>query len=176
MPILITALIVALLDGLFPIVVNFNRLHWAAPRRVFQSVAAGLLGREASINGGVPTALLGVCLHFIIALIWTSIYALVVRRVPLVRRLVGSTAGVLLTGSLYGAVVWCSMDFIVIPLSRATFTPASNPAFWQQLVWHMIGVGPTIVWLTERVFGRVGRGVSQRRHPEERSGLSAASS
>jgi hypothetical protein len=157
MPILATALLVAILDGLFPIVVNFNRLHWAAPRRVFQSVAAGLLGRP-SFDGGVPTALLGVCLHFIIAVIWTSIYALIARRLPFVQRLVATTGGTLLTGSIYGAVIWCSMDFIVIPLSRATFTPVVNPAFWQQLIWHMIGVGPTIVWFTERVFARAARG------------------
>ena len=36
--------------------------------------------------------------------------------------------------------------------------PGLEPAeqeFWQQLVWHMVGVGPTIVWLIERVFRRV---------------------
>ena len=156
MPILATALIVAILDGLFPIVANFNRLHWAAPRRVFQSVAAGVLGRP-SFDGGLTTALLGVCLHFTIALIWTSIYVLIVRRLGFIQRLVTTTGGTLLVGSIYGALIWCSMDFIVIPLSRATFTPVSNPAFWQQFIWHMIGVGPTIVWFTERVFGHAAR-------------------
>jgi hypothetical protein len=156
MPILLTALGIAILDGLFPIIVNFNRLGWTAPRRVFQSVAAGLLGK-ASFDGGTATALLGVCLHFTIALIWTSIYALIVRRLAFVQRLVATTAGTVIVGVIYGAVIWCSMDFIVIPLSRATFTPVSKPAFWQQLIWHMVGVGPTIVWLTERVFGRAAR-------------------
>ncbi len=156
MPILLTALAVAIADGLFPIIVNFNRLGWSAPRRVFQSVAAGLLGR-ASFDGGVATALLGVALHCTIALIWTSIYALIVRRLPIVRRLVATTAGTMLVGVLYGAVIWCSMDYIVIKLSRATFTPPSSPAFWQQFIWHMVGVGQVIVWLTERVFAREAR-------------------
>lgn len=156
MPILLTALAIAVLDGLFPIIVNFNRLGWSAPRRVFQSVAAGLLGK-ASFDGGVATAVLGVCLHFTVALIWTTIYALIVKRLAFVQRLVATTGGAILVGVFYGAVIWCSMDFIVIPLSRATFTPVSKPAFWQQLIWHMVGVGPTIVWLTERVFGRAAR-------------------
>jgi hypothetical protein len=168
MPILATALLVAILDGLFPIVVNFSRLQWAAPRRVFQSVAAGLLGR-ASFDGGVPTALLGVCLHFTIAVIWTSIYALVVRRLPFVRRLVATRGGLVLAGSIYGALIWCSMDFIVIPLSRAAFTPVGNPAFRQQLIWHMIGVGPTIVWFTERVFGPAARGATDATSYETRA-------
>jgi hypothetical protein len=156
MPIFLTALVVAILDGLYPIIVNFNRLGWNAPRRVFQSVAAGLLGK-GSFNGGSATALLGAGLHFTIALIWTAIYAFVVKRLALVQRLVATTSGAIVVGVIYGAVIWCSMDFVVIPLSRATFTPVSKPAFWQQLIWHMIGVGPTIVWLTERVFGRAGR-------------------
>jgi uncharacterized membrane protein YagU involved in acid resistance len=156
MRILLTALIVALADGLEPIIANFNRLGWNAPRRVFQSVASGLLGRP-SFDGGTPTALLGVVLHFTIALIWTSIYALIVRRLALVQRLVATTAGTILVGAVYGALIWLSMDYIVIPLSRATFTPPGNPVFWQQLVWHMVGVGQVIVWLTERVFAREGR-------------------
>jgi hypothetical protein len=159
MPILLTALAVALADGLYPIIVNFNRLHWAAPRRVFQSVAAGLLGR-ASVDGGTSTALLGVALHCTIALIWTSIYALIVRRLGIVRKLVTTTGGTILVGVIYGAVIWCSMDFIVIPLSRATFTPVSKPAFWQQFIWHLVGVGQVIVWLTERVFAPEARGAT----------------
>ena len=162
MPILLTALAVAIADGLFPIVGNFTRLGWNAPRRVFQSVAAGVLGRP-SFDGGVPTALLGVALHCAIALIWTSIYAFVVRRLRIVQRLVTTTAGTIAVGAIYGAVIWCSMDFIVIPLSRATFTPVSNPAFWQQLIWHVVGVGQIVVWFSERVFGRAGRDVRDAR-------------
>ena len=162
MPILLTALIVAIADGLEPIIANFNRLGWSAPRRVFQSVASGVLGR-GSFDGGAPTALLGVALHFTIALIWTSIYALVVRRLGIVQRLVTTTGGTIVVGAIYGAGIWLSMDYIVIPLSRATFTPPSNPAFWQQLIWHIVGVGQLVVWLTERALGREGRGVTDAR-------------
>jgi hypothetical protein len=162
MPIFLTALAVAIADGLFPIVANFNRLHWAAPRRVFQSVAAGVLGRP-SFDGGVPTALLGLALHCTIALIWTSIYALVVRRLGLVQKLVATAGGKIFVGVVYGAVIWCSMDFIVIPLSRATFTPVSNPAFWQQFIWHLVGVGQLVVWLTEWAFAREARAATAAR-------------
>jgi hypothetical protein len=162
MPILLTALAVAIADGLYPIILNFNRLGWSAPRRVFQSVAAGLLGR-ASFDGGGATALLGIVLHFTIALIWTSIYALGVRRLPLVQRAAAKTGGLLVVGAVYGAAIWCAMDFVVIPLSRATFTPVATPAFWQQLIWHVVGVGQVIVWLTERRSGREARGATETR-------------
>ncbi|HEY4303131.1 MAG TPA: hypothetical protein VGM82_01585 [Gemmatimonadaceae bacterium] len=159
MPIFLTALIVAIADGLEPIIANFNRLGWNAPRRVFQSVASGVLGRP-SFDGGTPTALLGAALHFTIALIWTAIYVLIIRKLGFVQRMMKTTGGLIALGAIYGIVIWCSMDYIVIPLSRATFTPPSNPAFWQQLVWHAVGVGQLIVWLTERVFAREARGVT----------------
>jgi hypothetical protein len=38
------------------------------PTRIFQSVAAGLLGRQAAVAGGASTAALGLALHFFIAL------------------------------------------------------------------------------------------------------------
>jgi hypothetical protein len=159
MRILLTALIVAIADGLEPIIANFHRLGWNAPRRVFQSVASGVLGR-GSFDGGTPAALLGVFLHFTIAVIWTSIYACVVRRLSIVQRLVTTAGGTIAVGAIYGAMIWLSMDYIVIPLSRATFTPPSNPGFWQQLVWHIVGVGQLVVWLTERVFAREARGAT----------------
>lgn len=156
MRILLTALAVAIADGLFPILVNFNRLGWSAPRRVFQSVAAGVLGRP-SFDGGTPTAMLGVALHCTIALIWTSIYVMIVRRLAVVRRLAKTRSGLIVIGAIYGAFIWLTMDYVVIRLSRATFTPPSNPAFWQQFAWHVVGVGQIIVWLTERVVAREGR-------------------
>src|SRR6266545_1276312 len=39
----------------------------ATPVRVFHAVASGLIGREAALAGGAPTAVLGVVLHFVIA-------------------------------------------------------------------------------------------------------------
>ena len=38
-----------------------------APIRILQSVAAGLLGRDAARAGGMQTALLGAVLHYFIA-------------------------------------------------------------------------------------------------------------
>lgn len=150
MPILLTALVVGILDGLYPMVVYFDVLGWNAPRRVMQSVAAGVLGRTDAVNGGTPTALLGVALHFTIALIWSAIYGLFIRRLHFVQRLTATLKGRLLIGTLYGAFIWLWMNYVVIALSRTTVTPMSKPAFWSQLIWHMVGVGPTIVLLIER--------------------------
>ena len=52
------------------------------PSRIFQSVAAGLLGRDAAIAGGAPTAALGLALHFFIALTVAVVFFAAARFAP----------------------------------------------------------------------------------------------
>jgi hypothetical protein len=92
------------------------------PMRIFQSVAAGLLGRNAA-QGGMKTAILGGILHFFIAFSWAAIYYIASRRLTfMVERPV-------IAGLLYGEFVWIMMNFVVIPLSAIhrwpTWTKAS---------------------------------------------------
>src|SRR2546421_12278989 len=48
------------------------------PIRLLQGIAAGLLG-PLSFGGGWATALLGLCLHFVIAFTATSVYVMLCR-------------------------------------------------------------------------------------------------
>src|SRR5262245_57454941 len=57
-------------------------LRGSTPARVWQSVASGLIGREAAVGGGLPTALLGITLHFVIALSAAAVYVTVSRALP----------------------------------------------------------------------------------------------
>ena len=93
-------------------------IFWAikagvAPRRILQSVAAGVLGREAAVQGGNATAALGLLLHFCIALTMAAVYFLVARHWSLLWR----RAWVL--GAIYGLWLYIAMQYIVVPLSRA---------------------------------------------------------
>ena len=104
-----------LLAGAFDIA--YACLFWAIkadlpPTRIFQSVAAGLLG-EASFEGGAATAALGLFLHFFIASTMALTYYLASRRWPvLVRRPVP-------LGIAYGLLLYVIMNFVVLPLSAA---------------------------------------------------------
>jgi len=83
----------------------------AKPLRIFQSVAAGVLGRPAAIEGGVPTFLLGIVLHFLVATCIATVYYLATLFLPaLIRHAVVS-------GLIYGVVAYFGMKYIVIPLS-----------------------------------------------------------
>lgn len=137
-------LTVAVLDALFAVVLYVVVLHATTVPRVFQSIAAGLLGK-ASYSGGAPTVALGVACHLTVAFGWTSIFYVASRRIDSVRELMRSNAGSIAVGLVYGAIVWLAMDFVVIPLSRATPTPVANWRFWAMLAWHAVGVGLPMV-------------------------------
>jgi len=130
--ILYGTLVIGLLDALDAIL--FFGLRGAKPHRIFQSIASGLLGRE-SFQGGVPTVVLGVFLHFLIAFGIIATYWLVSRRWSLlIRRPV-------VCGLLYGVVAYGVMNLVVIPMSAAAKAPFSWPVLINGLTIHVLGVG-----------------------------------
>lgn len=113
------------------------------PSRIFQSVAAGLLGR-ASFSGGARTAALGLALHFFIALSMSVTYYLVAARWPLLWR------RPLLWGAGYGLLLYVIMNYVVVPLSAAG--PGSKDPLWIALsvVVHVVLIGIPIALFTRR--------------------------
>ena len=117
-----------------------GRRH-VGPIRVLQGIAEALLG-PASQRGGTPTALLGLLMHFGVALGWTAVFYGLSRRLPiLVRRPVPS-------GLIYGAVVYLVMYRGVIPLTIALnslylteFDRALPPLGIRGLAIHLLCVG-----------------------------------
>jgi hypothetical protein len=102
-----------LIAGAFDIIYAFITwgLQGASPVRILQSVAAGLIGRDAAVGGGVPTGLLGLFLHFCIAIGMAAVYYALATRIPfLVRRAI-------LSGAVYGLGLYLFMNFVVMPLS-----------------------------------------------------------
>jgi hypothetical protein len=120
------------LDALDAIV--FFGLRGVTPTQIFQSIAAGLLGRPA-FKGGAPTAWLGLVLHFVIAGSVVGVYQLASRRLPqLVRH-------PLVCGIAYGLLVYAVMNLVVIPLSATRAPPRSLPILLNGLLIHAFGVG-----------------------------------
>ena len=103
-------------------------------RRIFQSVAAGVLGK-ATFDGGVKTAALGLALHFLIALCMAVAYYVVARRWALLWRQPW------LCGAVYGVFLYVVMNYVVVPLSRAG--AGSKDVLWVTLsvAAHVLLVG-----------------------------------
>ncbi len=107
--IFVGGLIVGVLDLIYAILVYSPQ----KPILIPQTIASGVLGMK-SYSGGVPAASLGVVLHFVIALAAATAYYLASRKLTfLVDR------GVL-SGLIYGALVYLFMHVVVLPLSAVS--------------------------------------------------------
>src|SRR5215213_6697633 len=130
--ILYGTLTVAFLDGLYAVIVL--RMRGVGAVRLFQAIAAGLLGRHA-FHGGLATAGLGLALHVFIALVVVVVYYTASARVAALQ------SRPLVYGPVYGVLVYAVMNLIVIPLSAAG---AGRYSLWQVLgglMVHVVGVG-----------------------------------
>jgi uncharacterized membrane protein YagU involved in acid resistance len=117
-------------------------------QRIFQSVAAGLLG-DASFHGGWSTAVVGVALHFVISTTIAVLYYLVALRWSLLWR------QTLLSGTIYGLLVYGVMNYIVLPLSAAA--SGSKDPLWigLSILVHMFLIGlPCAVFCRRAVLAR----------------------
>jgi uncharacterized membrane protein YagU involved in acid resistance len=115
----------------------------ASPLRIFQSVAAGVLGRD-SFTGGAATAVLGLALHFFIAFCVVLTYALASRRLPLLAK------HPVACGAVFGVLVYLVMSFAVVPVSRAGKAKWSWPTVANGLFAHIACVGIPAGLLTTR--------------------------
>jgi uncharacterized membrane protein YagU involved in acid resistance len=115
-----------------------------APRRVLQSVASGLIGPDASFNGGWRTALLGLVLHFSIATTMAVTYYLFARRWSDLWQKPWTF------GPVYGILLYGVMNYIVVPLSRAL--PGSPNTVWVVLsiAVHVFLIGTPIALFAHR--------------------------
>ena len=147
--ILAGGLIVGILDGLDAILF-FGLRSGAKPGRIFQGIAAGLIGREAALAGGIATVLLGILCHFTVATCIVAGYVLASRKIGVLTR------QPIAAGMAYGVVAWVVMNYVVIPLSA--LPPATGPrplaVTVNGLLIHMFGVGIPAAMAATRAGGR----------------------
>ena len=114
------------------------------PIGAVQSVAAGVLGREA-YQGGMETAAIGLALHIGILVVAALVYLLIAQRVKLVRR------HWVIAGAVFGVGVYLFMNFVVLPLSAVPFKLTYPPeVLLQGFVSHALLVGLPIAWCVRK--------------------------
>jgi hypothetical protein len=119
-------------------------LRGGSHERMLQSIASGLLGAD-SFAGGAATAAVGVLAHFAIAFVWTIVFYLASRKIKfLIDRPVVS-------GVIYGVLVYLLMYYVIVPLSAAPFQmPHSLDAIARDVFIHIICVGLPIALVVRR--------------------------
>jgi hypothetical protein len=138
-----------LLIGLFDLMFAFTfyGLILGVPLlRIFQTVAAGVLGRPRAYEGGVPAFLLGIVLHFVVATCIAAVYYLATFALPVLIR------HPVVSGLIYGVVAYFGMKYIVTPLSAigAKGTLPRPPILVTELIGHALLVGLPVALLAYR--------------------------
>lgn len=83
------------------------------PAQVLRGVASALWGRAAA-DAGAGMAAIGLAMHFTVALTATLVFHALSRRIAFLR-----TAPLWLVGPLYGAIVFCAMNYGTLPACGA---------------------------------------------------------
>jgi hypothetical protein len=135
-------LLTGVIDGLFSSVLSVWFYH-STVARLFQGVASTVFGKEA-LDGGIPTVLLGVLMHFGVAFGWSAVFLFAVMRLSWIRRVLTSRYGVVKVASLYGPFIWVVMSLAVIPLLTHR-PPSIGVRWWVQFFGHFPFVGLPIV-------------------------------
>jgi len=131
-----------LLDILFAI--SFAAYNGMPPVRLLQVVASGLLGK-AAFDGGVPVAILGLALHFVMSFLWAGAFVALARRIPAL------ALRPVISGIAFGVVVFLVMRLVVLPLSAFPFPVTFKPlSATLDLLSHTLLFGIPIAWAARR--------------------------
>lgn len=115
--ILLTGLLAGTLDILSAMLHYYVKTE-KDPVAVLNFIASGIFGKVA-FNGSTNMVIWGLGLHFMIALIWTVIFFVLYPKIPLLSK------GKILSGVLYGLLIWIIMTQLVVPLSNTPSIPFS---------------------------------------------------
>ena len=151
--VLLSTVAVAVIDGLFAIVV-YVVFGTTTITRLFQSIASALIGAGA-FRGGTTTFLLGIALHCTVALAWSIIFLLLLRGTRFVPRMLDSRLGALKVAAWYGPLVYVAMSLALVPLFTHRVPPIN--AMWTLV---LIGHIPFVALPIAAIVGRAARGWS----------------
>jgi uncharacterized membrane protein YagU involved in acid resistance len=127
-------LIAGVLDASFAAATYVLVLRVYSLPGVLQYIASGLLG-QASFQGGLATAALGVAIHFAIAFSFSAAFSVAAYKQKAL------TNHHIATGLTYGILIWLFMNCAVLPLSGVPKTPFDFSLFSAFLLDHAFLVG-----------------------------------
>jgi hypothetical protein len=114
-----------------------------SPLRPWKGVASGLLG-QAGMDGGAEMAVLGVALHFFIAIAAAALLYLLVSRVKWIPR------QWLVLAVLYGVAFLAVMNYVILPLSAIGVSIYKPETLHINAFWHVVLIGLPTSWFVTR--------------------------
>jgi hypothetical protein len=142
-----TVVWIGLVAGVLDISENiiFNAFRHITPYQIFQFIASGLIDGR-SFTMGAASVVLGVGIHFTIAMTWTVLFYL------LSRKLLILTRQATICGIIYGGIVYIVMNFVVLPLTRVPHSTkaVSLPSRISGVLALLFCIGLTISLLVKK--------------------------
>lgn len=132
-----------LIAGTLDIIAAFLNFYFKTgknPVIVLKYIASAIFGKEAMI-GGNKMALTGLILHFIIAFIFTTFFALTYKKIW------SRLQNTFITAILYGIFVFLVMNLAVVPLSKASQLPFSWSGAITNCIILMVCIGLPLSYL-----------------------------
>lgn len=135
---LLIGLLAGLLDGISA-VVFLAKMNFGI---VFKFIASGIFGKSA-FEGGTGMVLLGIVLHFLIAITFTFFFYFTFNRFDVLKN------NKIIRGLIYGAFIWTVMNIIVLQLSNTPQNPLTFIGIAKGMSILMVCVGLPISLLTK---------------------------
>ena len=145
---IITALIIAgTLDMLSAIVIYDLVMHRVTTMQILDGIAAALFGKTI-IGNETVMAFIGLLLHYFITFCFVVFYFLLYPRIPLLQK------NKIISGLLYGVIVWAIMNLLVVPTATGNHYHFLYPAFLRQILPLMFCIGLPISFIAANYYAR----------------------
>lgn len=138
--ILLATFVAGTLDIFCAIVVYALILGKTTPLKILQSIAAGMVGKEA-YEGGVAMAGYGLFLHFFITLLFTVFYFILICFIAFLKR------HRTFCGIIYGIFIWLVMNLIILPAVFPGIIPGDAHAILTGMAIVIVAVGIPIAYI-----------------------------
>lgn len=143
--ILVAGFLTGILDATAAMVHSYF-WHDVTPDRVWKYVASGAIGTSA-FTGGTGTVVLGLFFHFLIAFLFTVTFFFLYPKIK------PNAPHIIITGIVWGIVVWTIMHFVVTPLSNVPpRRPFDLARALPQIGIHMFCVGLPMALVIHRYY------------------------
>lgn len=115
------------------------------PLIILKFISSGVFGRVTAYGeDGTLMSILGLLFHFLIATIFAAIFYYAWPVIRLVSK------NWIVTGLLYGVLVWLAMNLVVVPLSNTPVMKHNTSGIITGMLILMVFVGLPIAWVIAR--------------------------
>jgi hypothetical protein len=114
------------------------------PEGIFRYIARGAFGDTAK-TGGTEYIIAGILFHYLIAFGFTILFFLVY---PKIKRWVSPY--IIITGLIYGVMVWCIMNLIVVPSSNIGMGKFTFTSVTREMLILMFCIGLPVSLLSKK--------------------------